>query len=85
MNPAIAVEGSEEIIVTYALLARPAPPRRDAPPAHVEFLIDRQGWLRARWVPGREPGWSNLAFLLGEVDGLNKEAQPAPPPDDHLH
>jgi putative copper resistance protein D len=85
MNPAIAVEGSEEIIVTYALLARPAPPRRDAPPAHVEFLIDRQGWLRARWVPGQEPGWSNLAFLLGEVDGLNKEAQPAPPPDDHLH
>jgi putative copper resistance protein D len=78
-SPALAVEGSEEIVAAYTPLAPPGPP------AHVEFLIDRQGWLRARWMAGQEPSWTDLGVLLAEVERLDKEAAPAPPPDDHVH
>jgi putative copper resistance protein D len=85
VNPALAVEGSEEIVAAYTQLAPLAPPVRSAVLAHVEFLIDRQGWIRARWVPGQEPAWTDSAFLLAEVQRLDKEAASAPPPDDHVH
>jgi putative copper resistance protein D len=84
-NPAIAVEGSEEIVAAYTLLTQTPPPERRMPPPHVEFLIDGQGWIRARWMPGQEPAWTELAFLLAEVQRLDKEAPSAPPPDDHVH
>jgi putative copper resistance protein D len=84
-NPAIAVEGSEEIVAAYALLAQPAPPAPGTPRAHVEFLIDRQGWVRARWIPGQDPAWTDLAVLLAEIERLDREAPSTPPPDDHVH
>jgi putative copper resistance protein D len=85
LNPAIAVEGSEEIVAAYTRLAQSAPPVRAAALTHVEFLIDRQGWVRARWIPGESPAWSDLPVLLAEVERLDKEAPAAPPPEDHVH
>jgi putative copper resistance protein D len=85
INPAIAVEGSEEIVAGYQWLAQPAPPARDTAPTHVEFLIDRQGWVRARWMPDQEPSWTNLAVLLAEIGRLDWEVPAAPPPEDHVH
>jgi putative copper resistance protein D len=84
-NPAIAVEGSEEIVAAYSVLARAALPSPVTSLTHVEFLIDRQGWVRTRWIPGEAPAWSNLAVLLAEVARLDKEALAAPPPEDHVH
>jgi putative copper resistance protein D len=84
-NPAIAVEGSEEIVAAYARLALPSAPVRGTPPTHSEFLIDRQGWVRARWIPGQEPPWTDLVFLLAEVERLDKEAPATLPPEDHVH
>jgi hypothetical protein len=54
-------------------------------PRHMELLIDRAGYLRARWIPGH-PGasWSEMRALVGEIQALNREA-PAPPPAEHVH
>ena len=83
------MDGSPEIFATYALFRRslseagtqPDPPT----PEHMEFLIDRQGYVRARWIAGESRGWSNADLLLREIGQLNKEKPSAPPPDDHVH
>jgi putative copper resistance protein D len=54
-------------------------------PAHMEFLIDRQGYVRARWIASESRGWSNTDLLLREVAQLNQEKPSAPAPDDHVH
>jgi putative copper resistance protein D len=85
-NFPVAVEGGEEIAATYALFRRtPASTGLPPVPPHLEFLIDRQGYIRARWIPGEGPGWGNIALLLGEIDRLGKETPRAPAPDEHVH
>ena len=85
----VVTDGSQEIFETYALFRRsfsadgtlPDPPV----PRHMEFLIDRQGYLRARWIQGEDIGWSEMANLFREIDRLNQEKSSAPAPDDHVH
>ncbi|HET7874616.1 MAG TPA: CopD family protein [Methylomirabilota bacterium] len=80
----VVTEGAAEIADTYGLFARdglaaPAPP-------HAEFLIDRQGYVRARWIPGAGgKGWSDIKTLLDEIRILDREAPSAPPPEEHVH
>lgn len=52
---------------------------------HMEFLIDRAGYLRFRWAPEYGAGWSEVAALLKQVDMLNKEPPRAPAPEGHVH
>lgn len=55
-------------------------------PTHVEFLIDRFGFLRARWLPeDTQPGWDDAQALLEQVRALAAEPRLRAPPDDHLH
>jgi putative copper resistance protein D len=55
-------------------------------PAHMEFLIDRSGYLRARWIPGGvTPGWSDIKVLLAEIHALNQETVVSAPPAEHVH
>jgi putative copper resistance protein D len=52
----------------------------------MEFLIDRFGYIRARWIPDEEPGeWSGSDLLQQQVAILNAEPRLLPPPDDHVH
>ncbi|HEV8437098.1 MAG TPA: CopD family protein [Methylomirabilota bacterium] len=75
----VATEGAAEIARTYALFAQTAP-------RHAEFLIDRQGYLRARWMPGvGGRGWDDLRMLRADIDILAKEAPSSPPADEHVH
>jgi putative copper export protein/mono/diheme cytochrome c family protein len=67
----VVTTGAAEIITTYALFA-------DAP--HVEFLIDRQGYLRAKATGAMDTG-----RLLANVQTLNEEKVVAPPPSEHVH
>jgi len=82
-------DGSQEVFATYALFRRSlsqAGTQPDPPlPAHMEFLIDRQGYVRARWIASESRGWSNTDLLLREVAQLNQENPSAPAPDDHVH
>lgn len=53
---------------------------------HAEFLIDRFGYVRARWIAQDDPaGWRDLADLYPELKRLNAEPRLRPAPDDHLH
>jgi copper resistance protein D len=85
----LVTDGSREAFDTYALWRRsfsehgtlPDPPT----PPHMEFIIDRQGYVRARWIPRDGPGWDQLENLMREIDRLNQEKPSAPAPDDHVH
>jgi putative copper export protein/mono/diheme cytochrome c family protein len=85
----VVTEGAPEIARAYGLFRRTLSPegmKPDPPmPRHIEFLIDRAGYLRARWIPG-EPGasWAEVSSLVAELQALNREA-PAPPPAEHVH
>ena len=79
----IATEGADDIVPTYRLFSR-APGA--GPPRHVEFLIDRQGYIRARWVlDGRDTGDAALAMLREQIRILDREAPTTPPPEAHVH
>ncbi len=82
----VAAEGSEEIVATYTVFRRTlAAEGLPAVPAHMEFLVDRQGYIRARWIPPERPGWDELSRLLAEIERLDKEVPRAPAPDEHVH
>lgn len=79
----VVTEGAAEITAAYGLFSRaPGPPA----PGHAEFLLDRQGYLRARWIPGGGGrGWDDLATLRAQIDVLDKEQRSGPAPDEHVH
>ena len=86
----VATDGAADIVSTYALFRRTRDPQGALPdppmPTHVEFLIDRSGYLRARWIPGgATPGWSDIKVLLAEIHALNQETVVALPPAEHVH
>jgi putative copper resistance protein D len=86
----VITDGAGDIAATYMLLARGFGPAalsgRGAPPLHAEFLIDRQGYVRARWLPGSPgPAWDRLPTLTDQVQLLDKETPAGPPPDEHVH
>jgi copper resistance protein D len=89
----LAVEGAAEAGSAYILFRRDLTPeglRPDPPPVrHMELLVDRQGYLRARWIP-RDPGrdtegWADLGRLQAEVDRLAREVPVAPLAAEHVH
>ena len=83
--------GVEEIRSAYDLLSRTIIDRGDGRQLgmgreHMEFLLDRFGYIRARWVPAEEPGrWSQPEKLLPGLHTLNAEPRILPPPDTHVH
>ena len=70
----VATEGSEAIAAAYRVFAT-------AP--HVEFLIDRQGYIRA--VARSNGGAGDLDKTIAEIQRLNDEKAPAPAPEEHAH
>jgi hypothetical protein len=88
-NLPVVTEGSEEIFRTYSLFIHSFEHDRNSPeaflPRHTEFLIDRQGYIRARWIAGEGTGWLKLENLLGQVEILSQEKSQATVPDDHVH
>jgi putative copper resistance protein D len=86
----VATDGAADIASTYTLFRRTRVPEGALPhlpmPTHMEFLIDRSGYLRARWIPGGPtPGWSDIKVLLAEIQTLSQEVIVAAPPDEHVH
>jgi len=74
------------LVAAYAMFTRTIVGPPEAPPRHVEFLIDRQGYVRARSIqPGREQGWTTMPELLRQSLLLNKEKSRAAAPRRHAH
>ena len=71
----VVTEGAPDILAVYH--------RFDTAP-HAEFLIDRQGYIRARWA-SREAPEQDVKLLLAEIQELNEEKVEAPPADEHVH
>jgi putative copper export protein/mono/diheme cytochrome c family protein len=86
---AVISDGSRETFDAYMLYRRSFSEQGTQPdppvPPHMEFLIDRQGYVRARWIPRDGPGWDKLEKLWRDIDRLNQEKPSAPAPDDHVH
>jgi putative copper resistance protein D len=71
----VVTEGAPEILETYRLFAAAA---------HAELLVDRQGYLRARWTSAEAPA-PDAGRLLAEVRALAEERPSGPPPEEHVH
>ena len=85
----VATEGAGDIVPAYSLFSRTPGSSQDLsamrPPRHAEFLIDRQGYIRGRWLAGdKGPGWIDPKALLAHIRILDREA-PSALPDEHVH
>jgi putative copper export protein/mono/diheme cytochrome c family protein/peroxiredoxin len=78
-------EGNAEIHAAYALFAESFSDESVPGARHVEFLIDRQGYLRARWLPNENAAWRDVGVLLKEATILRDEPPRAPAPQEHVH
>ncbi len=67
----------------YALFEGRGP--NAAPARHTEFLIDREGYLRARWHPGDRPDWDDLAELRRQLARLSTLPLAPPAYASHVH
>ncbi|NGZ11926.1 MAG: c-type cytochrome [Nitrospira sp. LK70] len=86
----VVTQGAHEISRSYALFRRtlsiPDLIGEGTSPKHMEFLIDRFGYLRARWIPnGDGSGWTDMSLLAQQIAQLNQEREILPPPGDHVH
>lgn len=86
----VVTEGWQEISKSYLLYRRnrtvPDLLGKGMTPGHMEFLIDRFGYLRARWVAQFDGfDWLNVGVLTQQLKQLNQEGQIMPPPGDHVH
>ncbi len=86
----VVTQGAHEIASSYALFRRtlsiPDLFGGGTRPTHMEFLIDRFGYLRARWIPnGDGSGWTDMTVLTQQITQLNQEREILPPPGDHVH
>jgi putative copper resistance protein D len=70
-----------QVAAAYALFrGTPAPITEE-----VEFLVDRDGYLRARWTPGEKPDWNRIPELIEQVEILNRENPHTPSSGEHAH
>jgi hypothetical protein len=53
--------------------------------AHAEFLIDAQGYLRARWIGVPSPAADQTQELLSRIKVVKSQPPHAPPPERHGH
>jgi putative copper resistance protein D len=71
----IVTGGAADIVAAYDLLGRGR---------HAEFLVDRQGYIRARWIADDDPR-RDVAELLANVRRLNEEPVAVAAADEHVH
>jgi putative copper export protein/mono/diheme cytochrome c family protein/peroxiredoxin len=91
----VVLDGDEDIVAAYSLFqlsyetwGKDAVPKGAAQkppqPSHTEFLIDRSGYLRARWLPGiGDGGWDDIERLVASIGAVNSEPLVPPPSDFH--
>jgi putative copper export protein/mono/diheme cytochrome c family protein/peroxiredoxin len=85
----VVTDGASEAAAAYTMFRRSLNPENSPgnpqQPAHIEFLIDRQGYIRGRWLPSEGEGWAESEQLLEVLAQLRREKLDAPPPDLHVH
>jgi putative copper resistance protein D len=41
----------------------------------MKLLVDRFGYIRARWIPAESEGWARIDLLLAQLAALGAEPQ----------
>jgi len=72
------------VATAYAMFTRHSPAAAE-PPSHVEFLIDRIGNLRVRWIGVAPAGAGRTTEVLDRIDILKREPLRPPPAWGHRH
>jgi putative copper resistance protein D len=62
-----------DVAATYAMFARRRTDADSEAPTHAELLIDRQGYLRARWIGVPDATTNQTTDVLGQIEALNRE------------
>jgi hypothetical protein len=65
------------------MFARRSSGKGDAALEHAEFLLDAQGYLRARWIGVPAPAMDRTAEILRQIKQLDDERPAAP--EEHVH
>ncbi|HXN89497.1 MAG TPA: CopD family protein [Methylocella sp.] len=85
----VADHDTADVAATYGLFTRSFHNRKQdvvrVPETHAEFLIDRSGYLRARWLPEEDNSWSDPGFIETQLEMLAREPPAPPPPGPHDH
>jgi copper resistance protein D len=83
----IADRDTADVAATLGLFTRTFHNRQQnvvrVPEMHAEFLIDRSGYIRARWLPVEDDLWSDPSFIEAQLERLSREPPAPPPPDVH--
>lgn len=74
-----------DVAMAYAMYARATSASGSGMLAHAELLIDRSGYLRARWIGVSDPVGRRTADILTQIDLLNREPPGGPAPKQHGH
>jgi hypothetical protein len=74
-----------DVGAAYRLFAQPPDETSAAPPTHVEYLIDRQGQLRVRWIGIPASASERGAASLREIGVLFREPPRPVPQWGHRH
>jgi len=83
----IADHDTADVAASFGLFTRTFHNRKQdvvrVPETHAEFLIDRSGYIRARWLPEEDNSWSDPGFIETQLKMLSREPPAPPPPDVH--
>jgi len=74
VDASILADPDPRIAAAYAMFRRTAFAGRASPAAeHVEFLVDRQGYLRGSWAPAGWRGWDRIPTLMLQIRLLERK------------
>ncbi len=76
---------SADVIATYVMFARRDVDVTNSAPVQVAYLIDRQGYIRARWIGVPDSPLNRAAETFDQAESLRRERQRAPSPPGHTH
>ena len=76
---------SPKVANAYAMFAGPADGSKEGAQTHVEFLVDRHGYLRVRWIGIPEAAPDRTADTLSQIELLVHEPPRAPVQRGHRH
>jgi len=92
VNAGIAGDGesifaiaSPKVANVYAMFARQADGSNDGAWKHLEFLVDRHGYLRVRWIGVPDAAFERTADTFRQIELLRREPPRAPVKWGHRH
>jgi copper resistance protein D len=86
LDQSMFVLTSPDVAAAYTMFARRKDTARgEFAPAHMEFLIDHQGYLRARWIGVPDAATDRMTWMLAQIEVLKREPPREPSSEGHAH